>query len=628
VAGESEFPVPVVGGQGRNWFWPVAAIAVLVLGVAGYRLWFSGGSSQQRAETVAVTRTTIRSTIEASGSVESQESASLSFALPGRVSNVAVALGDTVEAGQPLASIESDELDSAVLAAQANRQLAKLKLNQLLNGASSAEIATAQQLVSNAQAARDKTADELRKIDEGASAADLDAARAAVTKSEAGLADSNDTLSRLRSGASDADLAAAKAAATSAGAALDSAERALDDAQARTAAAQGGLLSARATYCLQASARSEVCSSSDVPLLWSTLDLLLGDASATSDATLAKDIAALLSANAAYLTAEESAAAAANAVEMAESNEAASQEKVDLLRAGADDTTIRAAEAAVAAAEAGLGAARSRLADLELGAAPEEREVVISALIAADDSLTAAQSKLADLLDGADPDDVALMTAQVGVAEIGVQRAQMEQGRAKLLAPFRGVVAAVKVHRGEYASPAVPAFVLLTPGSLRIDLVIGENDRPYIHSGQKGTIAFDAMPNQAFEFVIHNLGDAPKIEQGVATYTAEASVTVPADAVRPVTGMSGVAEVLITEKIDVLAIPSRALRRIGREQVVGVMVNGAVEERAVQAGISDGQYVEIVSGLEEGDQVLLRPVTQSTPQALPTRDRQLPGGVR
>ncbi len=196
------------------------------------------------------------------------------------------------------------------------------------------------------------------------------------------------------------------------------------------------------------------------------------------------------------------------------------------------------------------------------------------------------------------------------------------------LAPFRGVVAAVNVHPGEYAAPASPAFVLLTPGALRLNLVIGENDRPYVNRGQQGTIMFDAMANQAYAFVIQNMGDAPKIEQGVATYTAEASLIVPAGAVRPVTGMSGVAEVLITEKTDVLAIPTRALRRIGREQVVDVMANGVVEERAVQAGISDGQYVEVISGLDDGEQVVLRAVTQAASQALPTRERLLPGGVR
>jgi HlyD family secretion protein len=628
MAHEGEFAVLIPGVQRRSLFWAGGALLLAALIITAYRLWFSGGASAQPADTLAVTRTTIRSTIEASGSVESQESARLSFSMPGRVKEVAVELGDSVEAGQPLASMESDELDGALLAAGANLQLARLKLTQMLNGASPSEIAVAQQAVSNARAARDRIADDVRKLEEGASAPDLAAAQAAVTKAEAALAESDDALARLRDGASRAEISAAEAAVQSASAALAAAERALANAQTRVAAAEGALLSARATYCLQLSARAEVCSISTVPLPRATLDLLLGDSSGTSDAALAKDISALLTANAAYVAATESAASASDTVDVARSTLAASRDKLARLRSGADDTQIRAAEAAVAAAHDGVSAARSRLADLQDGASPEERAVARSALAASDDSLAAAQAKLADVLDGPDADDVALQNAQIHAAEIAVLLARLQQDRGRLLAPFSGVIAAVNVHPGEYDTPAAPAFVLLTPGALRLDLVIGENDRPFVRTGQQGTITFDAMPNQAYPFVIRSIGDAPKIEQGVATYTAEATLTLPAGAVRPVAGMSGVTEVLITEKADVLAIPTRALRRIGREQVVDVMANGVVEERPVQAGISDGQYVEVLSGLAEGDQVVLRTVTNAASQALPTRERVLPGNVR
>jgi HlyD family secretion protein len=625
---EGEFAVPIPGVQRRSVLWAAGVLVLVALIFASYRLLFSGGASAKPAETLPVTRTTIRSTIEASASVESQESANLSFSMPGRVKEVAVKLGDSVEAGQPLAVMESDDLDSAVLAAGANLQLARLKLQQLVDGASPAEIAVAQQSVANAQAARDKVADDLRKLDEGASAADLGAAQAAVAKAEAALAESDDALARLRDGASRAEISAAEAAVQSASATLAAAERALANAQTRVAAAEGAVLSARATYCLQATARAEVCATSTVPLSQATLDLLIGDSSATTDASLAKDISALLTANATYVTATESAASASDAVGVARSSLTASRQKLDRLRAGADLRAIRAAEAAVAAARDGVSAARSRLADLRDGASPEERAVARSALAASDASLAAAQAKLADVLDGPRADDVALQNAQIHVAEIAVLRARADQNHARLLAPFSGVIAAVNIHPGEYGTPAAPAFVLLTPGALRLDLVIGENDRPFVRSGQQGTITFDAMPNQSYPFVIRTIGDAARIEQGVATYTAEASLTLPAGAVRPVAGMSGVTEVLITEKADVLAIPTRALRRIGREQVVDVMVNGVVEERPVQAGISDGQYVEVLSGLAEGDQVVLRAVTNAASQALPTRERVLPGGVR
>ncbi len=628
MARKDEASVSIAGEQRRGWRWMAVALAIAALIFAAYRLWFSAGATEQPAETVAVTRTTIRSTIEASGSVESQESAALSFAMPGRVKEVPVQLGDSVEAGQPLAVMESDDLDGAVLAAAANLELARLKLKQLLHGASPSEVAAAQQAVAGAQAGRDKAADDVRKTEEGASTAGLEAGRAAVTKAEAALAQSEDTLQQLRDGASAADAAAAEAGVESARAALSSAELASEDAQARVAAGQSGLLSARAAYCLQASARAEVCSSPTVPLAQATLTLLIADISGTSDSALARDISTLLAANATYLTAIESAAAASDAVDVARSNLAAGQERRDKLLAGADPTQIQAAESAVAAARDALTAARSQLTEVQDGAKPEERAVARSALASADAALAAADAKLADLLDGANADDVAIMSAQVKVAEIAMLRAHVDQTHAQLLAPFRGVVAAVNIHPGEYTSPASPAFVLLAPGSLRLSLVVGENDRPYVSGGQHGTITFDAMPNQPYSFVIRNMGDAPKIEQGVATYVAEASLTVPEGAVRPVTGMGGVAEVLITEKADVLAIPTRALRRIGREQIVDVIATGVIEERTVEAGISDGQYVEVISGLSEGEQVVLRTVTNAAPRALPTRERTLPGGVR
>jgi RND family efflux transporter MFP subunit len=242
--------------------------------------------------------------------------------------------------------------------------------------------------------------------------------------------------------------------------------------------------------------------------------------------------------------------------------------------------------------------------------------------------VTAANARLLDLRDGADADDLALQEAQVQAAEIAVARARVEQSQVRLVAPFDGVIAAVNVNAGEYSTPQVPAFVLLTPGALRLKIIVGENDRPHIRAGQEGEITFDALPNEPFGFVIRSVGDAPKIEQGVATYAAEATLTMRPDGARPVSGMSGVGNVLVTEKTDALAIPARALRRIGREQVVDVMVDGAIQERAVVAGISDGQVVEIVSGIEEGERIVLRSVTKSDPDALPTRERVLPGGIR
>lgn len=627
AADEEEFPAAIREDK-RGWRSVAVVVAVAALIIVAWRLWFSAGAAAPPAETAAVTRATIRSTIEASGSVESQESANLSFAMSGRVKQVLVRLGDTVEAGQPIAALESDDVDGAAAAAAASLDLAKLKLTQLLHGARPAEVAAAQQAVSAARAARDRAADDALTLSDGATSAELEAAQAAVTRAEAALADSESTLQRLREGPSSAEIAAAEAAVESAEARLAAADRALDSAQSSLSAGRAALLSARTVYCQQLSARIEVCSSATLPLPQSTIDLLLADSAGTSDATLAHDISVLLGANATYQSAVEAAAAASDAVGVAESNLTASRASLDRLQAGTDSTQIQAAEAAVDAARDGVDAARAQLQHVRDGATDSRLAVAGTELASADDALAAATAKLSDVLDGADPDEVAIQSAHVRAAEIALLRAHADQLQTQLVAPFRGTVAAVNVHPGEYTAPTAPAFVLLTPDALRLNLIIGEHDRPFVSVGQQGTMTFDAMRNETYTFVIQRLGDSPKIEQGVATYVAEATLVVHTGGTRPVTGMGGVAEVLIAEKTDVLAIPSRALRRIGRDQVVDVLVNGVVEERMVQAGISDGQFVEVLAGLTDGDQVVLRAVTTGSSNALPTRERSLPGGVR
>jgi hypothetical protein len=64
-------------------------------------------------------------------------------------------------------------------------------------------------------------------------------------------------------------------------------------------------------------------------------------------------------------------------------------------------------------------------------------------------------------------------------------------------------------------------------------------------------------------------------------------------------------------------MPNRA---IGQDSlgnpVVKVMVNGQIEERAVVIGISDGSQTEIVSGLDEGDTVVIEKKAQPQPSGL------------
>lgn len=71
-------------------------------------------------------------------------------------------------------------------------------------------------------------------------------------------------------------------------------------------------------------------------------------------------------------------------------------------------------------------------------------------------------------------------------------------------------------------------------------------------------------------------------------------------------GMSATADIIIDERSNVLLVPDRAIKQDSQgNPVVEVMVGEQVQERPVVIGISDGIQTEIVSGLKEGEVVVI-----------------------
>ncbi|MDO8531945.1 MAG: HlyD family efflux transporter periplasmic adaptor subunit [Dehalococcoidia bacterium] len=81
-------------------------------------------------------------------------------------------------------------------------------------------------------------------------------------------------------------------------------------------------------------------------------------------------------------------------------------------------------------------------------------------------------------------------------------------------------------------------------------------------------------------------------------------------------GLTVLVRIVVDQRESVLLAPVRAVRQSGRDRIVKVLVNGLPEERKVTIGLSDGQNVEVLEGLVEGDTVLIEPIQRAS--ATPT----------
>ncbi len=202
------------------------------------------------------------------------------------------------------------------------------------------------------------------------------------------------------------------------------------------------------------------------------------------------------------------------------------------------------------------------------------------------------------------PDPMALELAQAKIADQERQYAQAQDDLAHLTltAPYDGVITDVKVKPGDQITAQSVLMTLSNPGALEALVTVVEEDYALIQPGQAVQLYFDAQPDAAV---------TGRVARIVPSRTADAS---PQDPVyiaidqlpaRLAAGMSVDSSIVIAEKKNVLVLPKALVRaRTDGTATVQVWANGHKESREIKIGLIGDQTVEILSGLQEGDQVV------------------------
>jgi HlyD family secretion protein len=277
---------------------------------------------------------------------------------------------------------------------------------------------------------------------------------------------------------------------------------------------------------------------------------------------------------------------------------------------------IQEAEADVDEAEAYV---EYVLTNLEEATTQADQNRWTLALVYAQARLTAAEAVLDAKVHHYDTEEVAIKKMEVEVAEQtlvlrqqsleqaqqSLEQAQKNLDEATITTPFDGVVASVYVEEGDVIpSPTMApktVIYLVDPTSMELEVEVDEIDMPGVKLGQKAIIDVDALPDTLFEGEVTAIYPVPLEQGGVIVYQVKIELSVP-EGSGIMIGMSTDADIIITERSNVLLVPDRAIKQDSEgNHVVEVMVNGKIEERPVVVGLSDGFETEIIDGLKEGE---------------------------
>jgi HlyD family secretion protein len=542
----------------------LAAAAMAGCGVMLRRAGGAGTTLAIGSETAPVVRGTLSAVVGATGSVRSNQNATVAWQASGTVGQVEAQLGQTVQADQELASLDAESLSQSLIQAQSDLINAQQALADL-QAPQPYQIAQAEAALQTAQQALDDL---------------LTPSATVMAQAETALAAAEEALTTLISPTA-SSVAQAEQAVIEARSAYTEARNAVL-ALSQPRGSQEQIDSARATYALL---------QAKVDRLQQVYDQIPGTPETSRDKALAlSQLAAAQSErdraliNLNWLTGKPSAEEIAEkqtALALAEARLADATATLETLKHPAA-TDIALAQAKVADAQETLEALRN----------PQATDIALAQAKVAD-----AQETLDKLKNGPSADDLTVAQNRVTLAQ-----AALNQGR--LLAPFAGTITEVQVMAGDTAAPGKAAFRIDDLSKLFIDLQVSEIDIHMIQVGQPVSITLDAVPEKTYAGQVTGIGLIGGLDQGAVYFDVTVQLTNPDAAVKP--GMTANANVVVAQVENVLQVPNLAIQIENGQEYVYVMRAEGIAKVVIKTGLVSDTMSEVISDeLKAGDQVLM-----------------------
>ena len=220
---------------------------------------------------------------------------------------------------------------------------------------------------------------------------------------------------------------------------------------------------------------------------------------------------------------------------------------------------------------------------------------------------------------------------QVQSAQAGLQQTQENLSRTKLYAPMDGIISKLNVEKGEkvVGTAQMAGTELVTVADFKemeLKIEVGENEVLQISKGDTALIEVDAYLGEEILGLVNQVAYSSNalIDQQVTKFEVKITLIkssyeklITEERLLPFRpGMSATAEVITQRKDHILCVPIQCvtLRDLNEEDdfeektpVVFVHKDGQVFLKEVTTGIQDDTYIEILGGIEEGEEVVSAP---------------------
>ncbi len=560
-----------------------------------------------------IVRGEISQEISETGVVRAGQEINLSFKNIGRIKAIYVGVGDIVEPGQSLAELDATQLFIQLDEAKAVLEMAETKLSRLLAGASEEEIRIAQTAVDNLES-------HLAKI-EKSNAQNITGAKAQISSAQVSLQGAEQRLIDAQAKAK-RELAQAYEGGLNV---LESVFLQVDNAFNVVDSVQRTYfhindqesIRVRENKTTIKNARDRVKSFLEIAksgLKTENIDKAILEAKnalgiVSGALTVIRDVCEtpfyrhLIS-----KTDKASLDAQRTSIASALTNIINAQQAIFSAQL-IGQTNINIAKASFASAESALALTQENLAAVEAKAVLQSTQ--------AEGQLKTAQDQLALIKVEPRPVDIAFHQAQISQAQARKTLLEEQIQESVLKSPVRGKITNLIKRTGETVQPIEPIVSLLPENPFQVEVGIYEQDIVGVGLGNPVDIVLVAFPDKVFAGEVISIDPTEKLIGGVVYYkaTIDFKEETPAG-LKP--GMTADIVIKTVFKENVLIISNDAIHPVrnrisnGVQEkngkfIVQVFKDGLIQDRVIEIGLKgDDDMVEVVSGLEEGEEVVVQ----------------------
>jgi multidrug resistance efflux pump len=214
-------------------------------------------------------------------------------------------------------------------------------------------------------------------------------------------------------------------------------------------------------------------------------------------------------------------------------------------------------------------------------------------------SMQAAEAQIATVVKNIEQAEL-----QLSLAEISYELMVLDSDDHIIYAPYDGIVLSSAYKTGEYAGPGIPAIEIASSEFIIISEV-NETDIINMDTGQQAIIGLDAYYLDELTGEIIEISPVSTNIGGVVSYKITVRPEVP-DGIKLFHGLSASLDIITSDLESVIYIPIQSIREEeGRQYVDILMEDGSIERTEIETGIFNYDFIEIRSGLSEGDIVIV-----------------------